>query len=292
MIQMIQKLSKVQHFVRVGSLAVLSVVALQLAGCSSPMPTRAPVVDRSTGNTTIVTKPTIDAPAFAPIDSKPLPNLLNSQHAGKPGYYTVKPGDTVMQIGRTTSQNWRDIVKWNNLESANQIEVGQVLRVVPLDSNGVATKPPVVAAPAPAITPLPPLSPASSAAGTPASEDDIPWIWPSSGNLISGYDEVKSKGLKIAGKLGDPVYASADGRVVYAGSGLRGYGNLVILKHNETYLTAYAHNQTLLVKEDQTVRKGQRIADMGSSDADKVMLHFEVRRNGKPVDPAKYLPGR
>jgi lipoprotein NlpD len=98
--------------------------------------------------------------------------------------------------------------------------------------------------------------------------------------------------LKIAGKLGDPVYASADGRVVYAGSGLRGYGNLVILKHNETYLTAYAHNQTLLVKEDQTVRKGQRIADMGSSDADKVMLHFEVRRNGKPVDPAKYLPGR
>jgi lipoprotein NlpD len=80
--------------------------------------------------------------------------------------------------------------------------------------------------------------------------------------------------------------------VVYAGSGLRGYGNLVILKHNETYLTAYAHNQTLLVKEDQTVRKGQRIADMGSSDADKVMLHFEVRRNGKPVDPAKYLPGR
>ncbi len=194
-----------------------------------------------------------------------------------------------MQIGRNTSQNWRDIVKWNNLESANQIEVGQVLRVVPVDSNGVATKPSVVAGPAPIITPLPPLPPPSVGA---APEDDIPWMWPSSGSLISGYDEVKSKGLKIAGKLGDPVYASADGRVVYAGSGLRGYGNLVILKHNETYLTAYAHNQTLLVKEDQTVRKGQRIADMGSSDADKVMLHFEVRRNGKPVDPAKYLPSR
>jgi lipoprotein NlpD len=110
--------------------------------------------------------------------------------------------------------------------------------------------------------------------------------------LIAGFDEAKSKGLKIAGKLGDPVVAAADGRVVYAGSGLRGYGNLIILKHNETYLTAYAHNQTLLVKEDQTVRKGQRIADMGSSDADKVMLHFEVRRQGKPVDPAKYLPAR
>ena len=287
MIQMIQKLPKMQHFVHVGSLVLLSVAALQLAGCSTPMPTRAPVVDRSTGNVGSVNKPTIDAPVFAPIDSKPLPNLMNSQNAGKPGYYTVKPGDTVMQIGRSTSQNWRDIVKWNNLESANQIEVGQVLRVVPVDSNGAATKPPVVATPAPAVTPLPP-----PAAATAAPEDDIPWMWPSSGALISGYDEVKSKGLKIAGKLGDPVYASADGRVVYAGSGLRGYGNLVILKHNETYLTAYAHNQTLLVKEDQTVRKGQRIADMGSSDADKVMLHFEVRRNGKPVDPAKYLPGR
>ena len=289
---MIQKISKIQSFVQVGAMTLLSAVALQLVGCSTPMPTRAPVVDRSTGNVNNVNKPSVDAPAFAPIDSKPLPNLMNSQHAGKPGYYTVKPGDTVMQIGRNTNQNWRDIVKWNNLESANQIEVGQVLRVVPLDSNGVATKPPVVAAPAaPASAATPPLSPLPPAASA-APEDDIPWMWPSTGALISGYDEVKSKGLKIAGKLGDPVYASADGRVVYAGSGLRGYGNLVILKHNETYLTAYAHNQTLLVKEDQTVRKGQRIADMGNSDADKVMLHFEVRRNGKPVDPAKYLPSR
>jgi lipoprotein NlpD len=293
MIQMIQKLSKIQRSVPVGAIALLSVAALQLAGCSTPMPTRAPVVDRSTGNVVTPNKPIVDAPVFAPIDSKPLPNLMNSQHAGKSGYYTVKPGDTVMQIGRTTSQNWRDIVKWNNLESANQIEVGQVLRVVPLDTNGTATKPSVIATPAatpqPSSTPLPPLPPAVSSA---ASEEDIPWMWPSSGSLISGYDDIKSKGLKIAGKLGDPVYASADGRVVYAGSGLRGYGNLVILKHNETYLTAYAHNQTLLVKEDQTVRKGQRIADMGSSDAERVMLHFEVRRNGKPVDPAKYLPGR
>lgn len=290
MIPMIQKLLKLPRFMQISSLALLSVAALQLVGCSTPMPTRAPVVDRSTSNVGASNKPSIDAPVFAPIDSKPLPNLMNAQHAGKPGYYTVKPGDTVMQIGRTSGQNWRDIVKWNNLESANQIEVGQVLRVVPLDkldSNSAVTKPP--AATAPIITPLPPLPPASASA-TP--EEDIPWMWPSSGSLISGYDELKSKGLKIAGKLGDPIYASADGRVVYAGSGLRGYGNLVILKHNETYLTAYAHNQTLLVKEDQTVRKGQRIADMGSSDADKVMLHFEVRRNGKPVDPAKYLPGR
>jgi lipoprotein NlpD len=288
---MTQKTQAYQYWVQYGAIAVLSIAAMQLVGCSSPMPTRAPVVDRSTGNVnqpSISSKPISDAPIYAPIDSKPLPNLMNAQNAGKPGYYSVKPGDTVMQIGRNTNQNWRDIVKWNNLESANQIEVGQVLRIAPLDNNGLVTKPPVVAAPlpTPSATPLPPV------ASSVAPEDDIAWMWPSSGALIAGYDEVKNKGLKIAGKLGDPIYASADGRVVYAGSGLRGYGNLVILKHNETYLTAYAHNQALLVKEDQLVRKGQRIADMGSSDADKVMLHFEVRRNGKPVDPAKYLPWR
>ena len=117
-------------------------------------------------------------------------------------------------------------------------------------------------------------------------------MWPSSGNVIAGFDEVKNKGLDFAGSAGDPVLAAADGRVVYAGAGLRGYGNLIILKHNNTYLTAYAHNQLLLVKEDQTVKRGQKIAEMGNSDADRVKLHFEVRRQGKPVDPAKYLPGR
>jgi lipoprotein NlpD len=96
----------------------------------------------------------------------------------------------------------------------------------------------------------------------------------------------------LTGKAGDPVYAAADGRVMYAGSGLRGYGNLVILKHNNTYLTAYAHNQTLLVKEDQTVKRGQKIAEMGSSDAERVQLHFEIRKLGKPIDPARVLPTR
>jgi lipoprotein NlpD len=108
--------------------------------------------------------------------------------------------------------------------------------------------------------------------------------------VLAGFDEARNKGLDIGGKAGDPVLASADGRVVYAGAGLRGYGNLIILKHNNTYLTAYAHNQALLVKEDQTVRKGQKIAEMGNSDADRVKLHFEIRRQGKPVDPTKYLP--
>jgi lipoprotein NlpD len=110
--------------------------------------------------------------------------------------------------------------------------------------------------------------------------------------VVTPFDDNRSKGLAIGGKAGDPVLAAADGRVVYAGSGLRGYGNLVIVKHNNTYLTAYAHNQALLVKEDQLVRKGQKIAEMGSSDADRVQLHFEIRRQGKPVDPARLLPSR
>jgi lipoprotein NlpD len=118
------------------------------------------------------------------------------------------------------------------------------------------------------------------------------FAWPHPGQVLAGFDETKNKGLDFAGKAGDPVLAAADGKVVYAGSGLRGYGNLVILKHNNTYLTAYAHNQSLLVKEDQTVQKGQRIAEMGSSDADRVKLHFEIRKQGKPVDPAKLLPSR
>jgi lipoprotein NlpD len=127
-----------------------------------------------------------------------------------------------------------------------------------------------------------------------AGDDDVPWSWPTPGNatVLAGFDEVKNKGLDIAGKAGDPVLAAADGRVVYAGAGLRGYGNLIILKHNNTYLTAYAHNQALLVKEDQSVRKGQKIAEMGATDADRVKLHFEIRRQGKPVDPAKFLPAR
>ncbi len=106
------------------------------------------------------------------------------------------------------------------------------------------------------------------------------------------FDEVRTKGLVFTGKAGDPVLAAADGRVIYAGSGLRGYGNMVIVKHNNSYLTAYAHNQALLVKEDQVVRRGQKIAEMGSSDADRVQLHFEIRRLGKPVDPSRLLPPR
>jgi lipoprotein NlpD len=275
--------------------AVLSVLAALLvtAGCSTQrLAQPAPVEDRSSSRTEV----------------KSLPGAEN---AGKPGYYTVRPGDTLFRIALDSGQPWRDVQTWNNLSNPNVLEVGQVLRVVP--PAGVA--PVVVAAPAAPLTastsavtstgvvarPLAPAgtatasvtpAPAPAVAPEPAGADDINFVWPAQGTLVATFDEAKNKGVSIAGRVGDAVVAAADGRVVYAGAGLRGYGNLIILKHNNTYLTAYAHNQALLVREDQAVKQGQKIAEMGSSDTDRVKLHFEVRRQGKPVDPLNHLPKR
>lgn len=122
--------------------------------------------------------------------------------------------------------------------------------------------------------------------------EEITWVWPANGKMVATFSEGVSKGVDIAGKAGDPVVAAGDGKVVYSGTGLRGYGKLLIIKHNNTYLSAYAHNQNVLLKEGQSVSKGQKIAEMGNTDTDQVKLHFEVRRQGKPVDPLKYLPQR
>lgn len=265
-----------------------------LAGCSTRSVTRpAPVEDR------------MGVPVS---EAKPLPGAEN---AGKPGYFTVRPGDTLYRIALESGQAWRDVQAWNNLANPNLIEVGQVLRVTPppASAGGNAAPTTVTAAPvampgvearpltasgvppaatAPGAQPVPPVAAAPEAA--PADKPNF--VWPAQGAVIAPFDETKNKGVEIAGRLGDPVVAAADGRVVYAGAGLRGYGNLIILKHNDTYLTAYAHNQALLVREDQAVRQGQKIAEMGSSDADRVKLHFEVRRQGKPVDPMIYLSKR
>ena len=126
----------------------------------------------------------------------------------------------------------------------------------------------------------------------PLSEDAVDWAWPIGGKVLNNFVEGSNKGIDIAAKAGEPVLASAAGKVVYSGSSLRGYGKLVIVKHNATFLSAYAHNSQLLVKEGQSVQKGQKIAEAGSSDAEQTMLHFEIRRQGKPIDPAKYLPSR
>lgn len=123
-----------------------------------------------------------------------------------------------------------------------------------------------------------------------ATPDDLSWSWPSTGKMITPFSEAGNKGLDFAGKAGDPVLAAGDGKVVYAGAGLRGYGELVIVKHNGTFLSAYAHNRKILVKEGQVVTRGQKIAEMGNTDTDTVKLHFEIRKQGKPIDPIQYLP--
>ncbi len=241
------------------------------------------------------------ATSSVPTDAPALSQPPGFENAGKPGYYTVKPGDTLLRISLEHGQSTQDLTRWNQLDNPNRIEVGQVLRIIPPAGGEVVVKPiarpQVVATPAasaPGAAVGAPAVPASAApvAKPLAPEDDLNWIWPANGVVLAGFDDVKNKGVDIGGKAGDAVLAAADGRVVYVGAGLRGYGNLIILKHNNVFLTAYAHNQTLLVKEDQSVLKGQKIAEMGSSDADRVKLHFEVRRQGKPVDPAKYLPAR
>lgn len=299
--------------------AVAAAIAVLLSACGGTRINRAPVEDKGTAAGVSLGSP--EQGVQQGVVVPPVKVMPGAENAGKPGYYTVKPGDTLIRIGLESGQSWRDIANWNSLENVNVIEVGQVLRVVPPQAvaassaeNGVVTRPvtsstvtaaPVVSTPLPpvssgnsapvntaatSVTPSPSIVPPVKPAST--SGDEIDFIWPAAGTLIAGFDEARNKGYGIAGKAGDVVMAAADGRVVYAGAGLRGYGNLIILKHNNTYLTAYAHNQTLLVKEDQNVRKGQKIAEMGNTDSDRVKLHFEIRKLGKPVDPSRYLPSR
>ena len=286
------------------------VVALSLLTACATRLDQAPVVDRSGALATQGAQPAV------PLGPPP------------PGYYRVKPGDTLYRIALENGQNYRDIATWNNLANPNQIEVDQLLRVAPPGANvagltpgvatspvtggsvqsaplggtgaavaaaattgaaaGVMTAPPLYSSDSGATATAPPTGAGASDAA--ASSGPIVFAWPARGPVLGTFDDAKNKGVNIGGAAGDPVTAAADGRVVYAGNGLRGYGNLIIIKHDATYLTAYAHNRALMVKEGDAVTKGQKIAEMGNSDSDRVMLHFEVRRQGKPVDPLKYLP--
>jgi lipoprotein NlpD len=271
----------------------ICVAAFTLLGACATRLDQAPVVDRSgaLGTTAGAAQPAV------PLGPPP------------PGYYRVKPGDTLYRIALENGQNYRDIAAWNNLTNPNQIEVDQLLRVVSPGASagaaGVATTPvagaavqtaPLSSGPAAApvygsgSTATPPVAAPAGDAGASAAGGAVSFMWPARGPLLNTFDDAKNKGVNIGGAAGDPVKAAADGRVVYAGNGLRGYGNLIIVKHDATYLTAYAHNRALMVKEGDAVTKGQKIAEMGNSDSDRVMLHFEVRRQGKPVDPLKYLP--
>ena len=290
-------------------IAVLAVTAL-LAACTTTSTRQAPVTERSV--------PPAQPAATAPQPAVPaVPSRPDAPRASSAdGTYRVQPGDTLTSIAAAFGRDVKEIARWNNIVDPSRIYVGQSLRVVPPSAETAAVLP--VAPTTPATTrPLegpaaaagaaPP--PASTAPGAetkpapgpvaaipeskpPAAAPSSDWIWPASGRVIDKFDEKRNKGIGIAGKEGDPVVASADGQVVYSGSGLRGYGNLVILKHNDDFISAYAHNKQILVKQGQTVKRGQRIAEVGRTDSDEPKLHFEIRRQGKPVDPLAYLPPR
>ncbi|SNX29505.1 lipoprotein NlpD [Polynucleobacter meluiroseus] len=205
-----------------------------------------------------------------------------------PGYYRVKKGDTLARIALDNGQSPRDVIAWNNLANPNQIEIGDLILISPPAVSKLTVK--SIPASRPAANEDVPKAdtPKADASKEMVAEPGIRLSWPAKGKVSNDYSE-QTKGIDIAGKLGDPVMAAADGKVVYAGNSLRGYGNLIIIKHDNTYLTAYAHNRNLLVKEGDTIKKGQKIAEMGDTDTTMVKLHFELRVNGKPVNPTAYL---
>lgn len=283
---------------------LLIVVLALAAGCVATRP--APVVDRPAQG-----KPSPSRPAAA----KPAPKPGEPQADS----YTVKKGDTLYSIALDHGLDYRELAQWNGITDPGAIRVGQQLVMRP--PAGAVTTAPARTAPSvqgrPLDTPVAPatggnvktepkavrapysdqayaqMSGAKSEAtpAKPEGDDNVSWGWPAAGKIVGTFNEgANLKGIAIAGKLGQPVLASAPGRVIFSGTGIRGFGKLIVIKHNNTYLSVYGHNNELLVKEGQSVAKGQKIAEMGSTDTDQVKLHFEIRRFGKPVDPATLLP--
>lgn len=211
----------------------------------------------------------------------------------EPDTYRVRQGDTLYSIAWRNGLDWRDVARWNQLPDGTLIYPGQVLRLSPPQGD---TRPVAVSRPGP--------SPDTGAGSGPITRSPPPrptpiavpsgWAWPTQGKVLAGFGNPGStgKGLDIAGRVGDPVRAAADGKVVYAGSGLIGYGKLIIIKHNDTFLSAYGHNRTILVREGVLVKAGQKIAEIGEGPGKKPLLHFEIRLDGEPVDPIRYLPKR
>ncbi|MFD4836854.1 peptidoglycan DD-metalloendopeptidase family protein [Achromobacter sp. NPDC058515] len=249
-----------------------------LAGCASKG-TRAPVVDMTGGQ---------------PSSAQP------------GGSYVVKPGDTLYKIARANNVDIENIKRWNNISDPNQISVGQVLKMSGGSGGGAQTAPVASAKPqprpldqpetlppattSPDATPTPPPVPVETKPATRAADAGvINWAWPAGGQIVQGFN-ASSKGIDIAGALGDPITAAADGLVKYSGNGVRGLGNLIIVEHQNGFITAYAHNRAVLVKTGQTVKRGAKIAELGQSDTTSPRLHFEIRRQGTPVDPMQYLP--
>lgn len=211
------------------------------------------------------------------------------------GSHVVKKGETLYGIAWRYGRDYRELGDANGLEPPWTIHPGQVLR---LDKKGSVRRTASVSSSRPKSTTSRRTETRQSSrepvtSHTPVASD-IDWQWPHSGTVIAGFSTSGkvNKGIDIAGNAGDPVKVAAKGSVVYAGNGLLGYGNLIIVNHSEHYLSAYAHNRKILVQEGEDVKAGQVIAELGSTGTDKPMLHFEIRKNGNPVNPSRYLPRR
>ncbi|CAH2774966.1 MAG: Murein hydrolase activator NlpD [uncultured Caballeronia sp.] len=283
---------------RLGVLGVLVSIGVA-AGCSTAF-TPAPIVDQSTGGTSsLAVIPTTPPGTGSVAGSAAIAPSVQPETG--PGFYRVKPGDTLYGIARAQKQRPSDLIKWNNLPESKQVNIDQLLRVAPPGSTppastddwskqassaaGSKSAPPIIGAPPATANNNP--APDTS---TPAISSKGVWLaWPAQGDVITKFGEGGSKGIDIGGKLGEPVKAAAAGRVVYAGSGLRAYGQMIIVKHSNDFLTAYAHNSKLLVKEGDAVRQGAPIAEMGTGPNNKPLLHFELRKSGQAVDPVPSL---
>lgn len=243
-------------------------------------------------------------------------NPVSQRQAVTTGQYVVRRGDTLFSIAFRYGWDWKALAARNQIPEPYTIKPGQTIRfdgrsnstptsvaVTPTTTRPVTTtstvtsssgsvKTTVISKPVEVVPVV--IPPSATASSGPAGKSPTGWGWPSSGVLIGKFSSNGSlnKGIDIAGDLGQPVLAASDGSVVYAGSGLRGYGELIIIKHSDTYVSAYGHNRRLLVREGQQVKAGQTIAEMGSTGTDRVKLHFEIRRQGKPVDPLQFLPRR
>ncbi|MDZ7663156.1 peptidoglycan DD-metalloendopeptidase family protein [Thiohalophilus sp.] len=201
--------------------------------------------------------------------------------------YTVSKGDTLYSIAWEYGHDYRSVARWNGINPPYTIYPGQEIRMYPGRTAGVEQT--TNAADTSAVN----TTEATSRNQVDANDDHtLSWAWPVEGKIVGTFpgSDPGKKGLDIAGRMGQSVKAAADGKVVYSGGGLRGYGKLIIIKHNTTYFSAYAYNDKLLVQENDTVKSGQRIAEMGKNSSDQAILHFEIRRNGTPQDPVKYLP--
>jgi lipoprotein NlpD len=226
------------------------------------------------GTSTAAKEPKPGVPVATPLVPSPLPSASSERPAGNTANSKTEPrGGKVPYT-----------------DAAYQRLSSQAAAAPPPAPAAGTTTAPVVAAPVPAVSPTGAAAtpPVAAPAGTPAT-DDVDWAWPVKGKIMTTFTDA-NKGIDIAGAKGTAVNAAGSGKVIYSGSGLRGYGRLVIIKHNATWFSAYAHNDKIVVAEGQEVKRGQKIAEMGNSDADQVKLHFEIRKNGRPLDPTKFLP--